>query len=149
MATLEIVQADYEGALLVFDDLRREDSMEIARFGPPEELLTELLATSEAWIAKLDGKIACVWGVRPAESPIDPAFLWLITTNLINTVPVCMARESAKFVYKALYRWGVLEGWVLVENERSQRWLKWLGFSLGEPFELPPVGLVRKFQMRL
>lgn len=144
-----MIPATFENSIAVFDNLRREDSMEISRLGKPTEVLTELLETSHAWLALLDSVPVAVYGIRPSGSPLQPAVLWLVTTRVVESAKIQLAKASARFVYSALAEWGVLEGWVLCENERSQRWLTWMGFTLSEPFELEPVGLVRKFQMRL
>lgn len=149
MAIVEIVPAKFEEAIRVFQNLRKEDNMEVSRLGNPTEVMTELLQTSYAYVGRYDGEPACVYGLRPPDSALDPAVLWLITTPLVEKAKVYMARFSLAFVYESLREWGAIDGWVLETNNRSQRWLSWIGFDLGTPFELPPVGIVRKFSMRL
>lgn len=147
--TTEIVNARFEEAIKVFEDLRREDNMELSRLGNPTEVLTELLESSQAFVGRVDGEPACVFGIRPPEGMLDAAVLWLLTSKLVDKAPFALARGSVRFVSDALREWGVLEGWVLEDNDRSKTWLRWLGFSLSETFELPPVGTVRKFSARL
>lgn len=149
MATVEIVPAKFEEAIKVFQNLRREDNMEVSRLGSPTEVMTELLQTSYAYVGRYDGVPACVYGLRPPDSALTPAVIWLITTPLVEKAKVYMARFSLSFVYTSLQEWGAIDGWVLESNDRSKRWLTWIGFNLSEPFELMPVGMVRKFSMRL
>jgi hypothetical protein len=142
----KILPATEENAREIFFCLREEDQFEINCLGlSPEAAMRSVLADSDAWVGVAGGKVACVFGALPQDG-LAPARVWLLTTPLVEEHVVAFARASREVVDVLLRKHGGLEGWVLERNERSARWLAWLGFRFGEPFVLEPVGLVRKFE---
>jgi hypothetical protein len=142
----KILPATEANAREIFHRLREEDQFEINCLGlDPDAAMRAVLAGSDAWVGLAGDKVACVFGALPQDG-LAPARVWLLTTPLVEDHAIAFARGSAAVIDALLRRHGGLEGWVLERNTRSMRWLAWLGFRLGEPFVLEPVGLVRRFE---
>lgn len=149
MAIINILPAEFDDAMFVLNNLRTEDEFEVFSLGSRENVLKTLLEESlESYIGYVDGIPACVYGLR-RDTLMSYGVPWLATSRLVERAPKAMARLAYDYIQSRLRREGVLEGWVLERNSRSQRWLRWMGFSLSEPFQMEPVGLVRHFIKRL
>lgn len=144
--TLE--DATYETGLEVFRNLRTEDEWELSRLGDSGMVLAELVGGSRAYVARVDGTPACLFGVTSGRGGVDPAKLWLVTTPLVEKKWVHLARMGYEFVQKQLREHGVIECYVICRNQRAVRWLEWMGFS-GILEELSPLGQVIRFSKRL
>ncbi len=140
MATISILYGAAR-AHEVLQHLRPEDSFEFNCFPDPKKAFRDALNNSSlvgCWL--IDDRVACVGGVREATNLFDPAALWLVTTGLVDKHPVAFARGSQEVIARILQEFGPVCGWCLEGNTRSQRWLRWLGFTLTGPFDLEPVG---------
>lgn len=146
MSSLEIDIIPATPGLFSGLPLRAEDAWELNCLGvSPEEALAGVVSAGEAWAGVANGKIACAWGVIPQPGLLSSR-LWLLTTPLVDRHAITFLRYSRHVVQIVLARHGALEGWVLERNVRSVKWLEWLGFRLGEPYVLEPVGKVRRFE---
>lgn len=88
----------------------------------------------EVYEGKLDGEVACVWGMIPPTVLSDKAYMWLLTTDIIAEHKFLFIRYSQRWIEEALKCWPEIVGDVLVGNESAKRWLKFLGAEF-----LPPV----------
>lgn len=140
MAIVEAKAEDFVGLRL-----RDEDQYELNCLGlDPVEALRVSLAAGQAWVWK-PSEVACAWGVVRGAG-IEPSSLWLLTTPLIDQHKIHFARRSREIIAGILAEEGCIDGYVLVRNKRSVRWLAWLGFSFGPELDLTPVGKVRRFE---
>jgi hypothetical protein len=135
-----------EDVLQVIDTARRD--VELAGMDK-RALIDKYLGESLAFVGYAHEVPGCAWGVTIPSDFLEPNQLWLASTGLVDKHAMAFARGSAKFVDWAIHRFGVIGGVVLVDNTRSQRWLSWLGFTLGKEIELPLVGKVYPFQRSL
>jgi len=99
--------------------------------------------SSDTWVGKVDGEIACVWGLIPPSLLGDKAYLWLITTDLVDEHPFCFVRHSQLAIKKLLKEYPIIYGHVLPDNTRGLRWLKWLGVKV-----LVDTGKLYEFELR-
>jgi hypothetical protein len=102
--------------------------------------------SAEAWVGKIDDEVACLWGVDQASLISSSAMIWLITTKVLEEHPFVFVRHSQIKLAELRKRYHYIHGVVQVENERSTRWLRWLGFKLSEP-EMFGGYLLRKFSL--
>lgn len=86
-----------------------------------------LLCSSKAWVGKVDGKTACIWGLVPASLLSDTAYLWLLTTELVEDHQFLFVRHSQIEIRRMLEVYKTICGHCDVRNTRSVRWIKWLG----------------------
>ena len=146
---MAIISIEYsrDRAHEVLANLRPEDKHEFLCFPNPEGAFNDALRNSSlvgVWL--INGTVACVGGVREGARLFDPAALWLVTTDLVDKYPVAFARGSQEIIRKILDEFGPVCGWCLEGNTRSQRWLRWLGFTLTGPFQMEPVGSTFYFE---
>lgn len=84
----------------------------------------------DAWVAYADQVLVGFSGVIPPTLLSSTAYFWLYTTRHFPAHRVAATRISRRLVADALGRYPVLVGHC---TDRSSRWLRWLGATLGEP----------------
>jgi hypothetical protein len=102
--------------------------------------------SAEAWAGFIDGNIACVWGISRGSMLGDSAFVWLNTTDELEKHPFVFVRHSQIRLAELRQRYHYIYGFVQVDNEPSVKWLRWLGFKLGD-VEYVNGYVLRKFSM--
>jgi len=94
-----------------------------------------MMSSSETWVGYADDEVACVCGLIAPTMLSDRAYLWLITTDLVDEHPFLFIRHSQLWMDEVQKRYALISGDVAVGNRRAQRWLKWLGADLGFPID--------------
>ena len=113
------------------DVLRRSP---IANIPEAERIMTECLHRSiEIYYGKVDGQVACVWGLIPPTLLSDQAYLWLLTTDIVAEHKFLFVRHSQRYVEEALKSFPNIVGDVIVGNDSAVRWLRWLGAEFAAP----------------
>lgn len=102
---------------------------------PIQALTFTLRRSAQAWTALVDGKPEVMFGVVDLNILAGSGAPWLLGTDAVETHYVAFLRNSVRFRSQLLARYAVLKNFVDDRNKVSIRWLKWLGFSLGEPFD--------------
>lgn len=98
-----------------------------------EEIMVECLHRSiEIWQGIVDGQVACVWGLIPPSLLSNRAYLWLLTTDLVEKHKFVLVRNSQRYIEEALKHWPEIYGDCVVGQKLTMRWLKWLGAEFGE-----------------
>lgn len=138
--------ATKEDVLKVLDS-RRED-VELAGLNT-RELVEKYLDESQAFVGYASGVPGCAWGISMPKDFLEPNQVWLATTSLVEKHKFAFLRGSRWFIEWAVTNYGVIGGLVQKKNERSVRWLKWLGFSIGDEIDVPLLGASYPFQKRL
>jgi hypothetical protein len=106
----------------------------VARVPNAEQILKRWLRTSEeVYLGMHDEKVACVWGLAPPTTISNRAYLWLLTTDLVEKHKFIFVRHSQLVIEDALKRYEVIHGNVAVDNPSARRWLRWLGASIATP----------------
>jgi hypothetical protein len=100
-----------------------------------------------AWTGVIEDKIACVWGLIPPSILSDNAYLWLLTTDVVDEHRFTFIRHSQMVVQIMLEDFPTIVGHVLADHERSKRWLKWLGVTFKPSIEAGPTRIV-PFELR-
>lgn len=101
-----------------------------------------------AWTGLIDGKLACIWGLIAPTIFSEKAYLWLITTDLIDDHKFIFIRHSQMVISGMLDQFPVIAGHVLWEQSRSKKWLKWLGVRFGQPIEGSQNARIVPFELR-
>lgn len=101
-----------------------------------EELLQQCVYRStEVRYGFVNDECACVWGLIPPTLLSSSAYLWLITTDLVEKHKLLFVRHSQRWIEKALRTYPIIIGdWVPGEVS-ERRWLEWLGAEFGPVIE--------------
>lgn len=91
--------------------------------------------TTMVWGGSADGELKCIWGLVPPTLLSDEAYLWLHIIESIEEYEFVFVRYSQRAVEKALQLFPRIVGHCEVGEDRSIRWIKWLGGKFGEPCE--------------
>lgn len=87
-----------------------------------------LTSSFSVWVGLRDEEIYCVWGVIPPTILSNRAYLWLYTDEeKVVERQFTFIRWSQIAVKQLLEEYDVLYGTVGSANEKTLRWLKWLG----------------------
>lgn len=87
-----------------------------------------------SWTGCVDEVPGCVWGLVAPSLMNDSAYLWLITCDIVDDHRFTFVRQSRIVVDKMLNEdFPVIRGHSVVGDDRSRRWLKWLGVTFEEP----------------
>lgn len=85
------------------------------------------------WAGMVEGEPACLWGLIPPTLMSDQAYLWLLTTDLVEDHKFLFVRHSQRFVEIMLQQYPRIIGHCETSATQSIRWIKWLGGRFGEP----------------
>lgn len=118
--------------------LRPEDRVEVITLGldPVDGLLQSLIGAREAWTYRADGRIVCMAGITPLSLIGRTAVPWLLGSELVIQHRRAFMAETRRMVAHWLTLFDALLNVVDARYEAAIRWLRWLGFEVGEPFPL-------------
>lgn len=115
----------------MWDVLRRSPEAELPG---AEEALRECMGRSvKVRCGLYYGRVACMWGLIPPCLLSDRAYMWLLTTNIVDEHKFLFIRYSQRYVEDMLKVYRELYGFVVVGNDKALRWLKWLGAEFSPP----------------
>ena len=136
MSYLDISPATIEQAIDLGPRLRQADVQEVkAACGmDAADALFEAVKNakrSDAWCK--DGKVIAISGVT--DSGVDNAtgVVWMLTSDEMEQSPKNFMIDTRGYVQDLLKTYAILFNFVDNRNIKAQRWLKWLGFQLGDP----------------
>jgi hypothetical protein len=92
-----------------------------------ELLLTCLQRSTDVRYGYVDNQCACVWGLIPPTLLSGSAYLWLLTTDLVEQHKFLFVRHSQRWIEEALQVYPTIIGDWIPGDPRSRRWLEWLG----------------------
>lgn len=121
--------------------MRAEDRAEIEILGamPRRELWRSFRTSLVARAALVDGEIAAAWGVcGPLFAPVGVA--WLLTAPPVERVPLACVRVGRQETREMLAFFPTIANRVHAPYERAVRFMRLLGFDVGEPEPFGPQG---------
>jgi hypothetical protein len=118
--------------------LRVEDRLEVMALGldPIEGLLQSLAGAREAWTYRTEGQIVCMAGLTPRSLIGRTGVPWLLGSELVVQHRRFFMVETRQMVAHWLTQFDSLTNIVDARYGAAIRWLRWLGFEIGEPFPL-------------
>lgn len=97
------------------------------------------------WAGKIRGEVVCVWGVRAPTLLSEEAYLWLLTTDDLEIYKFLFIRHSQLAIKELLEQYRVIKGHYKSGDDKSRRWLEWLGAKFGEPVgDVYPFTIVKR-----
>lgn len=99
-----------------------------------------IAASTMIWCCKVDGQIACIWGLQPKSLASDVCYVWVYAMEDLREPKFRFMRlhflmRSYKLLREMQERYPIITGHVVCGNENSVRWLRALGAELGEPVQ--------------
>ena len=108
---------------------------------PPETIVADSIRhSSEAWAGLAGGELVCLFGVAPLTLIGVTGIPWLMGSVHIERHQRAFLRRNAEFIGRWQADYPVLRNFVDARNSTSQRWLRWLGFTIGPAV---PYGVAR------
>lgn len=144
MIRVEIIPTEFSHIRLLCENMREREREAFMTLGEsPERVLTQEVAKNLlSYTGLADGKVVVIWGARCDTILSDEAFVWAVFTEHLYEVPITMLRHSREGLDILRSNFKRFHGFVLGDFECSQRWLRWLGFTID-----PPEGPFCRFRM--
>lgn len=142
MALITTRTATRADAVYVAARLRAQDRREIAALGqgrPREVILHSLSQALWSRAICMRGKAIAVYGLGSSATNLV-GLPWLLGTDQLDQLGTAFVRESRAIVDEMLAASPALVNFVHANNEKSLRWLGWLGFHLVEPVTIAATG---------
>lgn len=142
-----ILPATVDHAELLAATMREEDRAEVeAAHGvkPLEALLVSLRTSSEAWTLLRGGEVLAMGGVAPVGDTLLTrdvrGQVWLLSGTGVERNRKAFLRATRELLGKLLEEYPELVNAVDARYDRALRWVKWLGFEVGDPQPLGKEG---------
>lgn len=123
--------------------IRPEDRLECERLGYTAEAMVRrsLDRSVEKWAAVDGAEPIAMWGITAASIAGELGCPWLLTTPGVDRHRRTFLRETRWWVeHRALEMYPRLVNLVDADYAKALRWLRWLGFTIGDPVPVPPNG---------
>ncbi len=88
--------------------------------------------TTITWGGAVGGELKCLWGLIPPTFLSDEAYLWLHIVEPVEEHQFVFVRYSQMAIEEALRLYPRITGHCEVGEDRSIRWIKWLGGVFGD-----------------
>lgn len=136
---VRVVSAEARHCALLAQAMRTDDRAEMVALGmdPRQAVWRSFRLSGFTKACFVDGQIAAMWGCggSPLVGVGEP---WLMTTRLVECVPVATVKTFRAEVATMLTMFYRLWGYVPVRYSRACRILRMSGFTLSEPFPFGP-----------
>lgn len=151
-AEARIVPAEAAHIPVIVAGVRQADVDELwaSSFSTVEDALARGLKVSTlAWTVLYGDAPVTMAGVAPLSILGSVGVPWLVATADVERAPVPFLRASRGYVPRMLGVYHHLMNYVDNRNTTAMRYLRWLGFEMGEPEPHGVLGLpFRRFEMR-
>ena len=94
------------------------------------------IAHGDAWTILVDGKRAMMFGVVDTSIVEGKGRVWAVATTTAEARWRELVRVGEYILSNLRERYMTLENYVHADNAKAIRWLRWSGFTLGEPEEI-------------
>jgi hypothetical protein len=110
-----------------------------------EELLKRCVERSvDVRYGYVNGECACVWGLIPPTLLSSSAYLWLLTTDLVEQHKFLFVRHSQRWMEQILKTYPTIIGDWVPGDLHEKRWLEWLGAVFGPIVDGRVTFMIRK-----
>lgn len=122
-----------EDVEFVIANIRKEDAKEVAAFDGDN--VRDILETTpdlehNAWVWERQGKVHAIFGVNPIKDHDKVGIIWMLATESFDEHFMAFAAACRVVVDEMIKGYKYVFNFVYVENRKSIKWLKWLGFDV-------------------
>ncbi len=141
MKQITISIATEDDARYVARNLRAADRAEVRALGftPEQAVEVSRRESDTAWVARVNGTPAMVFGVRQALVA-EEAEIWALGTDVCTSCPRQMLWYGRRIVEGLSRRYPVMKNYCDARYDAAHRWLRKIGFSVGVPRAVGPKG---------
>ena len=101
---------------------------------------------AHAWL--LDGRLVAISGISGSLIDANVGVVWMLASDDVDQFPKLLVKGQREYVRTLLQGHDMLMNFVDNRNIKAHRWLRWLGFQLGEPRPFGAAGMLfRPFVM--
>ncbi len=132
MPNVRIEEATREHIPVFADRLRPADVEECERAGsgPLATLIDGFDKSDKVWVGFIDDEPAAIFGEIVTSVTSNTAFLWCLTTDVVEKHRKLYARKSVRILNWLLSRYSVVYCAVDSQYIDAMFWLEWLGFGI-------------------
>jgi hypothetical protein len=94
---------------------------------------------AHAWL--LDGELVAISGISGSLIDDGVGVIWMLASDGVERVPKLLLKGQRQYVRDLLQGHDMLLNFVDNRNIKAHRWLRWLGFQLGDPKPFGAAGL--------
>lgn len=138
MVDLTIERSVHADALELASAMRQQDIDEVHACGHTDlhaVVADGITRSALCWTARVDGRMGCVFGVAPMSLLTSQRGApWMLGTDEVPRHAALLMRRSPEYIAKMLDFCPVLVNTVHAKNTVSLRWLKRMGFEIGQRF---------------
>ncbi|MGL4232695.1 MAG: hypothetical protein ACRCWJ_15125 [Casimicrobium sp.] len=135
--TIEIRPARFTDVGPIATTLRDIDARELALTGmSAKQALRHGITHGDAWTILLDGQRVMMFGTVDLSVVEGRARVWAVATAAAETRWRALVPVGDYVLSKMRERYMALENHVHADNAKAIRWLRWSGFSVGEPEDI-------------
>jgi hypothetical protein len=93
---------------------------------------------ADAWL--VNGRAAAIAGVATHRQDPSIGLIWMLGSDDLDSIPKRLLSGNREYVRTLLKDYRMLSNYVDNRNIKAQRWIKWLGFTMGDA---EPFGILR------
>lgn len=123
----------------VAERMRAADVLEcrlLGRHGPKEALVNGIAHSLWAFAAEVDGETQCIFGVASEGLLSEEGSPWLLGVDGIERHARELIAGTKAYLARMQLEFETLSNYVHANNRNAIRYLRWCGFSFGEPVEV-------------
>jgi hypothetical protein len=99
-----------------------------------EEIMLRSVRNSiKVWSYWVDEGLVCLWGLIAPTILSEEAYLWMLTTEKLDTHTFMFIRHSRLVTEEMLKFYPIIVGHCALTATKAQRWIEWCGGKFGKP----------------
>ena len=118
------------------------------RYTPLGAIKLSVSSSKHAWVCWIDDIPCAILGITEHDLLSGIGTPWMLGSKELDNYRREIVYYSRDILATVLTQYDVLDNWVHADNTVAIRWLKWLGFEMGEPVAAGVEGeLFRNFHL--
>ncbi|MFU8927754.1 DUF2833 domain-containing protein [Acinetobacter puyangensis] len=136
MTNIEIRKPTQRDIRILVENMRPADQEELKAYFNDNyqwSIATSVKYSKDTWAVVVNGKLLFICGVGLTSLIGKVGCPWLLGTTYIEQYPKEFLKQSTKILQEVMQDYAVLSNHVYGKNEKAIKFLKRIGFIVGEP----------------